>query len=150
MDYININLDDFILKIFSKEPGEYKTVSLIFENECNDEQSLQDLFQNLIYIFTNGLKILFSNNNETINIEELSNDDIILINRYFYSFGINISIKINNILSLESINEFDINNLPNLSNSNSNIKINSDNKLKDYYFSIKKNNTEYTISFDFI
>ena len=57
---------------------------------------------------------------------------------------------INNILSLESINEFDINNLPNLSNSNSNIKINSDNKLKDFYFSIKKNNTEYTISFDFI
>ena len=150
MNYININLDDFILKIFSKEPGEYKTVSLVFENECSDVQNLQDLFQNLIYIFTNGLKILFSNNNETINIEELSKDDIILINKYFYSFGIEIFIKINNILSIESINEFDINNLPSLSKSNSSINIKHENKLKDFYFTIKKNNIEYTILFDFI
>ena len=150
MDNININLDDFILKIFNENPKECKTISLVFESDINDEHDLQDLFQNLIYIFTNGSKMLFSQDNETISIEELSQDDIMLIKKYFNSFGIEIFIKINNILTLESIEEFDINNLPSLSNSNTDININSENKLIDFYFSIKKNNLNYTISFDFI
>ena len=63
-------------------------------------------------IFCDELSEKFKSLTKTLN---LSNDDFSLMTKYFSSFGIDIVVTINNILSIDTINEFDINNLPDLS-----------------------------------
>ena len=150
MNKNEIDLDDFINKIFNNKPQEIKSICLSFFNyDSENNDNINDLFNNLSYIFTEGVKILFSNNNEEIKIENITDNEINLINKYFNSFGIIVNININNLLTINSINEFDINNLPILNNNDLPI-VNNNNDLSTYYFSIKKLNKEYIVSFDFI
>ena len=150
MNNNEINLDDFINKIFNNKPQEIKSICLsFFKDDYENNDNINDLFNNLCYIFTEGVKILFSNNNEEIKIENITDYEINLINKYFNSFGIIVNININNLLTIDSIKEFDINNLPKLSKNYLPI-LNNNNDLSTYYFSIKKLNKEYIVSFDFI
>lgn len=151
MNNNEINLDDFINKIFNNKPQEIKSICLSFFNDdYENNDNINDLFNNLCYIFTEGVKILFSNNNEEIKIENITDYEINLINKYFNSFGIIVNININNLLTINSVKEFDINNLPKLSKNDLPILDNNNNDLSTYYFSIKKLNKEYIVSFDFI
>ena len=76
------------------------------------------------------MKILFSKNNEKINLEELTEDDFIKLKLYFMSFGFDIIYDINNQPLIESKNN---------------------SELPLYFFSLKiKDNLTYYICFNYL
>jgi len=89
-EIIENDFDDIINNIFSNSPKDSKSIQLIFDDIKDD----QLLFKKLVEILVKGMKILFSNNNENVNIQELTDDDFVKLNLYFRSFGFNISYNI--------------------------------------------------------
>lgn len=125
---MDIELNNLILHIFSKPPQSPKSYSINFQVD-----NVEELFETLLIILSEAIKILYSDNN-TIDITNLTIEDINKLKEYYLSFGIQLNILINR-LDQSFI-------------SNSNIK----EKLSDYYFSLKsnKNSNYYIITFDIL
>jgi len=125
-DVIENDFDDIIEDIFLNSPKETKSIQLIF----NDIQNEELLFKKLVEILVKGMKILFSNNNETVNLPDLTDNDFIKLKIYFMSFGFDIIYNINEQPKIESKNN---------------------NELCLYYFSLKiTDDMIYYIVFDYI
>jgi hypothetical protein len=123
---IENDFDDIIDNIFLNSPKDSKSIQLVFDDINTDEL----LFKKLVEILVKGMKILFSNGNETVNIQELTDDDFYKIKMYFRSFGFDVIYNINQQPSIESKN---------------------DNELSLYYFSLKiTDDMIYYIVFDYI
>ena len=144
------SIDSFIKKIFSESPKERNSVKLEFTgvDEINDVKKLNKIiFEELVYILTKGVKILYKKN---VDIENVTDNDINILNKYFNSFGFKINLKISNkidINNLEYLQKLN-NNLPNI---DENIKINfNDDNLNNLILIIKKKNKKFIINFDFI
>ena len=82
--YMNktIDIDDIIPQIFNNEPGNAKSLQLSF-----DVSEEYELFKLLVHILTEGLKILYSNNENKVILENLTDEDFLKIKQYFNSFG---------------------------------------------------------------
>lgn len=123
---IENDFDDIIDNIFLNSPKDSKSIQLVFDDINTDEL----LFKKLVEILVKGMKILFSNGNETVNIQELTDDDFYKIKMYFRSFGFDVIYNINQQPSIESKNN---------------------NELSLYYFSLKiTDDMIYYIVFDYI
>ena len=123
---IENDLDNIINNIFLNLPQKEKSIQIIFDN-INDEYSL---FKQLVEILVKGMKILFSNNNETVNLIDLTENDFLKLKEYFKSFGFIVA--------------YDLNKQPNIEKKNNN-------SLSDYYFSLKISDTMiYYIIFDYL
>ena len=75
----------------------------------NIEKLNKIIFNELVYILVEGIKILYNN----VSIENITNNDIKYINKYFNSFGFKANLKI--------VNKFDINNLEYLEKYNNDL-----------------------------
>ena len=140
--YINGDADDFTIFLFSEEPKEKNSIKLELNKPINNIHIGLHIFQELLMIFTAGIKYLFSKNGK-VDITILTDNDIILINKYFESIGF--VIKLETFTIQEYLSNMKI---PNYFINQENIKENT--PLNDFYYETSFNQIIYRISFDFL
>ena len=140
--YLNGDGDDFTIFLFSEKPKEKNSIKLELKQGDKDIKIGLMIFQELLMIFTAGIKYHFSKD-EKVDITKLSEEDINLMNKYFASIGFTINIDI------FTIEEYLTNmKLPNYFKNQDLIK--DDTLLKDIYYETALNLLIYRISFDFL
>jgi hypothetical protein len=167
------NIGEFAKHIFDSQPKEPCTVHVAFED---DGKTIKDLFELLFIILKYGIQLVYGV--ETIDMDDIRDEHIILLNQYFNSFGYKIFYKkieepsLPNILTnqyLEDIDNFDDSVLPNLHETyihetthNTNnihhneiltkkyetLKAEKTDKLTDYFINLSSNNNKYKLYFD--
>ena len=147
-EYKEGNGNEFTEFLFSSEPKEPNSVKLELSPAKKDVKIGLHIFQELLMIFTEGIKYLFLKDNK-INISDLTINDINLMEKYFNSFGFKIS------LEKFTISEYLGNmKLPNYFLNQELIKDNT--PLPDIYYETRLDNNDnnviniYRISFDFL
>jgi hypothetical protein len=143
MNNITIDIDDMINNIFTNEPQDMKSIQLSFD--VNDEY---ELFTILVDILTHGLKILFGDENDKVNINTITENDFKTIEKYFNSFGFDIKYKYD--IPLDKLNINENTELPSLNDSKTENMGDGENQLRLYYFTLKTYNIKYEISFDYL
>lgn len=140
--YLNGDGDDFTIFLFSEKPKEKNSIKLELKQGDKDIKIGLMIFQELLMIFTAGIKYHFSKD-EKVDITKLSEEDINLMNEYFASIGFTIDIDI------FTIEEYLTNmKLPNYFKNQDLIK--DDTLLKDIYYETAIDKKIYRISFDFL
>ena len=79
---MEVELEDLIYSIFSEQPGEPDSKPISF-----DTNNIKQLFESLLIIFTNGMKLLYGNSSGVVDLQNLSESDIDLIQKYYSSMG---------------------------------------------------------------
>ena len=141
--YIDGDADDFTIFLFSKEPQEKNSIKLELSKPKEDIKIGLHIFQELLMIFTSGMKYLFGNGEETVSISKLSIDDITTINKYLASIGFIVIIEIFTIAEYLSNMK-----LPNYFKNKELIK--DDTLLKDIYHEVVVDNQIIRVSFNFL
>ena len=137
MDIKNIESSEFIPFIFNNSPKSKNSINMDFQTN-----NLKELFEDLLDIFTQGMKIKYGNSNNKVDLSQLSKTNIVYFNEYFNSFGFNLNIQIEN---------YNINNSYKYELMRYNkIYINKNTKLNELKLPFLSNNIVYIISFDFI
>ena len=136
MDIKNIEPDNFISFIFNNSPKPQKSINLEFQKD-----NLKDLFEDLLDIFTQGMKIKYGENNK-VNLSKLNENNIKEFNKYFNSFSINLNIIIEPYNFLNS-NKYELMRY-------NKINITNKTKLNELKLPFLSNNIVYIISFNFI
>ena len=90
-EYIDGNADDFTIFLFSSPPKDKNSIKLEL-GPTNGIHIGLHIFQELLMIFTSGLKYLFSKD-DIMDVTLLEDKDIELMNQYFESFGHTILIE---------------------------------------------------------
>lgn len=140
--YLNGDGDDFTIFLFSEPPKEKNSIKLELNSKGQDIKIGLMIFQELLMIFTAGIKYHFSED-EKVDITKLTEENIKLMNEYFASIGFTISIDV------FSIEEYLTNmKLPNYFLNQDLIK--DDTLLKDIYYETSIDMKIYRISFDFL
>ena len=131
--------DDFINYLFSNEPKNIGEVKLELPlNDSNKNISLHE-FEQLLMIYVDGLKYFYSQNNQ-VNINNLSQENIEHVNQYFLSMNYNVDLEI-----FPTINDYKFKFPDYFKYQN---HINSNTKLEDFYYEIYgENNKVFRISF---
>lgn len=141
-EYIEGNGDDFLKYIFSSEPREKNSVKLELDPPDQGVKLGLHIFQELLMVFTMGLKYLYSEG-DALNISTISPEDINKINRHFQSFGFSVLVEKFTIQDYLSNMK-----LPNFFKNKELIK--DDTLLRDIYYETFVNDFIYRITFDFI
>ena len=144
----NIEFDAFINTIFMRPPKSPQTIVITFDPNPEIDSTLF-IFQRLVYIFTDGMKILFGING-VVDLSTLSIDDFALVKEYFNSFSIDIKYEIRKLITSELDTMFDIDKLPSLEQQNLVDTHAEYDSLKDHFFSITTKTHLYKIYFDYI
>lgn len=142
-----IEFNNLVKYIFDKDYKEPYSIQLSLE-ECG---SIKDLFQFLLELFTEGMKLKFGifdekKNIVTVNLELLSDNDFKKIKKYYQSFGFDLfytAIPINKLNEEEYHNNI---NLTKLSFDKQFI-INNNTKLEDLKYKLFTDNFLYTVYF---
>ena len=133
--------DEFTIFLFSEKPKDPNTIKLELDNNIDIKIGL-NIFQELLMIFTAGIKYLFGENDK-VDISSLSVDDIHLMGKYFESMGFKINVE------KFTIGEYlDNIKLPNYFKDQHLIEDNT--KLCDIYYEATLNLIIYRISFNFL
>jgi hypothetical protein len=135
-----LGLEELIDTLFNNPPKEPKSFGIAFINKDNITD-LKEVFENLLILFTEGMKILYGNNG-TVNLDTLTENDINSFNKYMNSIGLKLLVDIR-ILE-EGINQ-DYSKF-----KYSNINITSRTKLNELKLPFLTQKKVYIISFDFI
>ena len=96
-EYINGDADDFTIFLFSEKPKEKNSIKLELNYTKEKLHIGLHIFQELLMIFTSGLKYLFSEEDK-VDITKLEQPDIELMGKYFESLGFQIKIEIFTII----------------------------------------------------
>ena len=136
-----MDIEELFEAILSKPAEPPKSIDLSFVNEIE----LKDLFEFLLQFFTEISKTFFSNDDNIVELEQLSELDLKRINNYIQSIGFSSTID---IFPTSALDIFDIARLQN--GKYNKITITHQTKLKDLYFTLKCKDTIYKISFDYI
>jgi len=140
--YINGDADDFTIYLFSVPPKEKNTIKLELNPSKDNIHIGLHIFQELLMIFTSGIKYLFSKD-EIVDITSLTVDDISLMNHYFQSIGFTI------LIETFTISEYLSNmKLPNYFRNHDLIKDNT--PLDDFYYETHLAGIIYRITFNFL
>lgn len=123
-----MELEDITHTIFSQPPKESNSIQLDFSDYKLDSEAL---FKQLLMIFTDGMKLLYGDQNGKVDLSSLTDDDFIKVKLYFRSFGFDIFYDIITIGDDRIINDVDKKN------------------LKDHYLRLVSNGRIYIINFDF-
>ena len=137
MSQQTIQSNNFIDFVFKNEPKPIKSINLEFETD-----NLKELFENLLDIFTQGMKIHYGNELGNVDLSSLTQDNIINFNKYFNSFGIQLLIDIEDKPIISGFNYQQI--------KYTNINITNNTKLNELKLPFLSNGIVYIISFDFI
>ena len=87
-----LGLEELIDTLFSNPPKDPKAFGISFVNE-ESITDLKEVFENLLIIFTEGMKILHGENGK-VNLDKLTSNDIIHFDKYMNSIGLKIIIDI--------------------------------------------------------
>ena len=140
--YMNGNADDFTIFLFSNPPKEKNSIKLELNQSKEKIHIGLHIFQELLMIFTSGIKYLFGVD-EKVDITNLEEKDINLINKYFESLGFNV------IIDVFTIPDYlDNMKLPNYFH-NKNL-INDETLLNDFYYETSLKGMIYRVSFNFL
>ncbi len=113
--------------IFKQPPKLSNSIQLDFSDY---ESDVKALFEQLLMMFTEGMKILYANSKGQVNLTNLTHNNFDKVNEYFHSFGINIT-----------YNTYNPNDVPP-------IDIIKNKVLKDYYLRLRCGDKIYVISFN--
>ena len=134
---MEVDLEQLIISIFSEPPGEPRSKTISF-----DTTDLKQLFESLLMIFTNGMKLLFGNQIGRVELQNLGEDDIEIVQRYFNSMGFNFYFDI--------YDDSNDNREKTQAMKYKNITMTSDIRLKHMYFPLLSQGKIYLINFDYI
>jgi hypothetical protein len=135
--------NDFTIFLFSEQPKQPNTIKLELDNKDPNVKIGLTIFQELLMIFTLGIKYLFSEGKDNVDISKLSFENLELMNCYFKSMGFEIFLKKYNISEyLENIK------LPNYFKDQHLIEDNT--LLKDIYYETTLDYIIYRIYFNFL
>ena len=133
---------EFLDFLFTETPKEKNSIKLELSPAKKDVKIGLHIFQELLMIFTGGLKKLFGKN-EKVDITILEPKDIQLMNTYFESMGFHCFVE------RFTISEY----LRNMKIPNYFLKqelITDTTSLKDIYYETSINYNIYRVSFDFL
>ncbi len=114
-------------EIFSKPPKESNSIQLDFSDF---KLNIEGLFQQLLMMFTEAMKIHYGNEGNKVDLSRLSLQDFAKINQYFNSFGFSVYHKVKPVNFIEP---------PDTKEK----KV-----LKDYYVRLRSGARMYILSFD--
>ena len=134
---MEVELEELVISIFSEPPGEPRSRTIAF-----DTSDLKQLFESLLIIFTNGMKLLFGNSRGVVELENLSEEDIDLVQRYYESMGFRFYFDV-----YDDTNE---NRDKTQTMKYTNLTLTSSSNLKDLYFPLLSRGRIYLINFDYI
>lgn len=87
-EYKDGDHDSFIEYVFTKEPKEKNSIKLELDPPNKNNNINKHIFEQLLQIFTDGMKYLYSDNDNKIDIASLEIDSILKMKEYFESFGV--------------------------------------------------------------
>lgn len=134
---MEVDLEQLIISIFSEPPGEPRSKTISF-----DTNNLKQLFESLLMIFTNGMKLLFGNQIGRVELQNLNEDDIGIVQRYFNSMGFNFYFDI--------YDDSNDNREKTQAMKYTNITMTSDVRLEHMFFPLLSQGKIYLINFDYI
>ena len=134
---MEVELEELVISIFSEPPGEPRSKTIAF-----DTSDLKQLFESLLIIFTNGMKLLFGNSSGVVELEKMSEEDINLVQKYYQSIGFRFYFDV-----YEDTNE---NRDKTQAMKYTNLTLTSSSNLKDLYFPLLSRERIYLINFDYI
>lgn len=130
------NLDEFIDTIILNAPRNKNTIQLQFDNI-----NINELFDNLLYIFTNICKKKYENDNGKVDIDKLTEKEVHELICYFQSFGINLILNIYNIENYKNYLEL---------SENDELFFNEAEKISDLIYKIFIKKKILVVKFDFL
>ena len=132
---MEIELEDLVITLFSNPPGEPNTHLISF-----DTGDLVQLFESLLLIFTNGMKLLFGNSRGVVELDKLEERDIELFQKYFNSIGF--------LFYFDVYEDTNDNRDKTQSMKYTNLNINVNSQLRELYFPLLSKDKIYLINFD--
>ena len=140
--YIDGDADEFTIFLFSEHPKEQNSIKLELNPSEKEIHIGLHIFQELLMIFTAGMKYLFSKEDK-LDITKLEQNDIVLMNKYFESMGFQVNVTI------FTIKEYlDNMKLPNYFLNQELIK--EDTPLDAFYYETSLNDKIYRVYFNFL
>tara|TARA_Y100000287_G_scaffold178257_1_gene170733 strand:+ start:34 stop:480 length:447 start_codon:yes stop_codon:yes gene_type:complete len=87
-EYKDGDHDSFIEYVFKDSPKEKNSIKLELDPPNKNNNINKHIFEQLLQIFTDGMKYLYSDNDNKIDIASLEIDSILKMKEYFESFGV--------------------------------------------------------------
>ena len=87
-EYKDGDHNSFIEYVFQKEPKEKNSIKLELDSPDKNNNINKHIFEQLLQIFTDGMKYLYSDNDNKVDIASLEIDSILKMKEYFESFGV--------------------------------------------------------------
>ena len=143
MNYVDVELDAYEIaeKIFSEN-------SELDRNFCFENVDVKTFFEMLLIITVEGLKKFYGDENNKVNITNLTKDDVDKINKYLQKINVKLNFKIYDIVTY--IGLMDKQELKNFKD----MIITNNTNLKEINYIIKKStlnlNIVYAISYDYV
>lgn len=106
IDFQEIDIDELASQIFTHHPRSKQSVRIDF-----DVHNVEQLFIRLMELFHTGSKILFCDENGSVNLMRLSEEDITHFSECMESFGIRLYIKRCRVIDIHRLHE-DITGMP--------------------------------------
>ena len=141
-EYIDGDADEFTIFLFSEPPKEKNSIKLELSPSKKKIQIGLHIFQELLMIFTAGMKYLFTEE-EKLDVTKLEQKDIKLMNDYFESMGFQVNVEV------FTISEY----LDNMKLPNYFLKhelITENTMLDEFYYETTLNAKIYRIYFNFL
>lgn len=132
---MEIELEDLVITLFSNPPGEPNSHFISF-----DTGNLVQLFESLLIIFTNGMKLLFGNANGVVELNKLEEGDIELFQKYFNSMGF--------LFYFDVFEDTNDNRDKTQAMKYTNLNLNNNSQLKDLFFPLLSKDKIYLINFN--
>tara|TARA_B100000575_G_C22593178_1_gene372024 strand:- start:6 stop:455 length:450 start_codon:yes stop_codon:yes gene_type:complete len=140
--YIDGDADEFTIFLFSEKPKEKNSIKLELNPTKEKIHIGLHIFQELLMIFTSGMKYLFSEEDK-LDITKLEGKDIQLMNEYFESIGFQVNVEVFTIVEY-----LDNMKLPNYFLKQELIK--DDTMLDDFYYETSLSGKIYRVYFNFL
>ena len=131
-----LEIDELAETIFYDTPKPKFSIQIQF-----DTQNVKNLFESLLSLTTNGMRIKYGDNSGKVNLSDLTEINLINFNEYMHSFGIDMNIKV------EKFNPL-LKDYEKMKYQNQNIT--NETHLKDLNFLVLEKGYVYIISFDYL
>tara|TARA_B100000941_G_scaffold280960_1_gene247927 strand:- start:304 stop:750 length:447 start_codon:yes stop_codon:yes gene_type:complete len=87
-EYKDGDHNSFIEYVFKDKPKEKNSIKLELDPPNKNNNINKHIFEQLLQIFTDGMKYLYSDNDNKVDIASLEIDSILKMKEYFESFGV--------------------------------------------------------------
>ena len=142
-EYKEGNHSEFIHYLFENEPKPQGTILLELPLLESGKNKGLHIFEQLLMIFVDGLKIFYGDNNGKVNVCELTEENIMKMKNYFISMNYNLNIEV-----FSTINEYQFK-FPNYFKNQEHIK--PETELKDFFYEVfNEENCAFRISFNYL